>query len=661
MNGIIHRKKKAAAAVLSLGLTFSLCFAPAGVYAADSSAGSVSAAEAAGAFDTADTGGTAEAAGMEGAGTAAESAMGNANRLYSPLTLTGSLLQEEEIFTSANLAEIAGAEVPGISASAEVEADGVTITLDGINLLSFLEMCSLASDAEDSGVVQFFRTGDAEAAASVTLGELRSGEVQAVFIPDDVRAEDGSGPISVILRRGQEDTTVYGLRRIITGTADDLSDPHYGFHTREPLSYMQNTVFTVNFVDKNRYPQADENAEAFRTITYTMKEIEEMMAENPDQVFGSYFGISGNEESKHTMGLGGFSDYFEGLSMSWLLSEKAGLKDGEGFAVFYGRDNDRFGQISDIGYFFPEDGDYSDYYLELSDELSMNNVVPVLAVSKNGYPLLPEHDHDLEGNVDYNIFNQNAKALGFETEIGLVKNVSGPFVAALANLDGVYGGYRNETSGDCIRVDLYVDASAYEEYEENGTGKTDYSDVPADSWYAEYVGKLTDLGIVNGKRDSLFEPQARITRAEFVKMIAEASGTEISPDGGAKAASRFDDVAADAWYAPYVAWAAEKGVVQGVTASEFRPQDPVTRQDMAVIICRCADVCGIVLSQDELQIVFSDAEEISLYAGDAAARLQRAGIIDGRDDGSFAPKQTATRAEACKITAAFMEQMESEI
>ena len=111
MNGI-HRKKKAAAAVLSLGLTFSLCFAPAGVYAADSSAGSVSAAEAAGALDTADTGGTAEAAGMEGAGTAAESAMGNANRLYSPLTLTGSLLQEEEIFTSANLAEIAGAEVP---------------------------------------------------------------------------------------------------------------------------------------------------------------------------------------------------------------------------------------------------------------------------------------------------------------------------------------------------------------------------------------------------------------------------------------------------------------------------------------------------------------------------------------------------------------------
>ena len=238
INGIIHRKKKIAAAVLSLGLTFSLCFAPAGVYAADSSADSASAAS---------TDGTGNA------GTATESTVGNANRLYSPLTLTGSLLQEEEIFSSANLAEIAGAEVLGIGISAEVESGGETVTLDGIDFLPFLEMCSLVSDAEDSGVVQFFRTGEAEAAASVTLGELRSGEVQAILIPDDVRAEDGDGPISVILRRGQEDTAVYGLRRIITGTADDLSDPHYGFHTREPLSYMQDTVFTVNFVDKNRY------------------------------------------------------------------------------------------------------------------------------------------------------------------------------------------------------------------------------------------------------------------------------------------------------------------------------------------------------------------------------------------------------------------------
>ena len=64
--------------------------------------------------------------------------------------------------------------------------------------------------------------------------------------------------------------------------------------------------------------------------------------------------------------------------------------------------------------------------------------MPVLAVSKNGAPLLPLHDHKMEGNVDYNTFNKNVNAAGYVTEdIGLVKNVSGPFAAGLADLDGV--------------------------------------------------------------------------------------------------------------------------------------------------------------------------------------------------------------------------------
>lgn len=123
-----------------------------------------------------------------------------------------------------------------------------------------------------------------------------------------------------------------------------------------------------------------------------------------------------------------------------------------GFALFYGRDNDLFGKVEDLAYFFPKDGDYSRYYLELTNTFSVSGAVPVIAVSKNGYPLLPDHDHDLEGNVDYNTFNAMLSRKGLKREIGLVKNVSGPFIAGLANLDGVYGGYRNETSGDCIRV-----------------------------------------------------------------------------------------------------------------------------------------------------------------------------------------------------------------
>ena len=68
----------------------------------------------------------------------------------------------------------------------------------------------------------------------------------------------------------------------------------------------------------------------------------------------------------------------------------------------------------------------------------------------------------MEGNIDYNTFNKNVNAAGYATkDIGLVKNVSGPFVAGLADLDGVYGGYRQETSGDCIRIDFYVNKADY--------------------------------------------------------------------------------------------------------------------------------------------------------------------------------------------------------
>ena len=375
---------------------------------------------------------------------------------------------------------------------------------------------------------------------------------------------------------------------------------------------------------------------------------EEMMAEHPEQVFGNYFGISGNEETKNTLGLGGFSDYYEGISLSWFLREKAGLKEGEGSALFYGRDDDLYGEVKDLGYFFPENGDYSGYYLELSDICSVSGVVPVIAVSKNGYPLLPEHNHDLEGNVDYNVFNGNALAKGFETEIGLVKNVSGPFVAGLANLDGVYGGYRNETAGDCIRIDLYVDRGLYD-----GESAGKYTDVPSDAWYAEYVNELSERGVVNGRTEGKFEPEAPVTRAEFVKLAAGIAGADVSR----YSVSAFDDVSANAWYAPYVAWAAETGIVTGCSDAEFCPDREISRQDMAVILCRLAEKSGDVLKSDNPPLTFADAAEIAPYAEDAVAAMQKAGVISGRGGQKFAPRENATRAEACKMLVTLAEQI----
>lgn len=77
---------------------------------------------------------------------------------------------------------------------------------------------------------------------------------------------------------------------------------------------------------------------------------------------------------------------------------------------------------------------------------------------------------------------------------------------------------------------------------------TSFKDVAADAWYAEYVSYLAGKGIVNGKTADTFAPDAQITRAEFIKIIAGVAGADVS----GKSSSRFSDVASDAWYVPYV-------------------------------------------------------------------------------------------------------------
>ena len=187
-----------------------------------------------------------------------------------------------------------------------------------------------------------------------------------------------------------------------------------------------------------------------------------------------------------------------------------------------------------------------------------------------------------------------------------------------------------------------------------GTGDTpNFSDVSADSWYAEYVTYLAERGIVNGKTETTFEPNSQITRAEFIKIIAEVAGADVT----GQTSSKFSDVASGAWYAPYVAWGVENGLINGVSDTQFDPNGNITRQDMATLISRYAEFAEFEIPQTEEPVTFSDASDIASYAQDAVTQMQRAGIINGRGDNTFAPQDNATRAEACKMLTILMQQM----
>ena len=171
-----------------------------------------------------------------------------------------------------------------------------------------------------------------------------------------------------------------------------------------------------------------------------------------------------------------------------------------------------------------------------------------------------------------------------------------------------------------------------------------FEDVPADHWAVDYIKQMKDMGVVSGKTVTSFEPDATITRAEFVKMIAVAFGLEVGA-----AESDFADCGADDWYTPYVAAAAEAGYVNGVSDTEFGANDQISRQDICTILGRIMGLTG-----EEADVAFADVDDIADYALDAVKALANVGILKGYEDGTFAPTKNATRAEVCKILSSIL-------
>ncbi len=178
-----------------------------------------------------------------------------------------------------------------------------------------------------------------------------------------------------------------------------------------------------------------------------------------------------------------------------------------------------------------------------------------------------------------------------------------------------------------------------------------FSDVSG--WAEEYIYYLANRGMVNGKTETTFAPNDNITRAEFAAIFARMSGANLN----AYTKAPFDDVENTGWYFGAVAWAAEKGIINGYDG-KFNPNDPITRQEMAVIAVRYADkVEGYTLPALAEALTFADDTEISGYAKASVSIMQRAGIISGKGGNRFAPADNATRAEAAKIITVQMQVM----
>lgn len=164
-----------------------------------------------------------------------------------------------------------------------------------------------------------------------------------------------------------------------------------------------------------------------------------------------------------------------------------------------------------------------------------------------------------------------------------------------------------------------------------------FTDVPASHWAYSYIMDLYEAGIVNGATATEFMPDANVTRAEFTKMAVGVFGLTATTT-----TTQFVDVPATAWYAEAVAAATEAGIVQGITDTEFGPEENITREQMATIIGRQYGM------MNDTTLTYTDAADVEAYAVPYVAALSEAGYLTG-DNGMFYPKNNATRAEAATL------------
>jgi hypothetical protein len=172
-----------------------------------------------------------------------------------------------------------------------------------------------------------------------------------------------------------------------------------------------------------------------------------------------------------------------------------------------------------------------------------------------------------------------------------------------------------------------------------------FTDVSAGDWFYHNVAHAHTNGLFSGTSADSFSPHAPMTRGMLVTVLGRMANADVS---GYKAPG-FTDVAADKYYAPYVAWAQENGIASGVGGNRFTPENTISRQDLAVLLKRYAEFAGLASFALNQAVTFADADRVATYAKEAAAAMQRAGVISGKPGNLFDPLGNATRAETAAM------------
>lgn len=174
-----------------------------------------------------------------------------------------------------------------------------------------------------------------------------------------------------------------------------------------------------------------------------------------------------------------------------------------------------------------------------------------------------------------------------------------------------------------------------------------FADVAKGSWYYEGVRYAYENGLMSGTGEGTFSPDLPTSRGMLVTILYRLAG---SPAAGS---ASFTDVAKGQWYADGVAWASANGVVSGYPDGSFRPNDTITREQMAAILYQYARIQGKLDDSRADLSIFADLDSLSAYAKEPMSWAVAQGLFSGVSADTLAPGGSTTRAQAAVILTAF--------
>ena len=178
----------------------------------------------------------------------------------------------------------------------------------------------------------------------------------------------------------------------------------------------------------------------------------------------------------------------------------------------------------------------------------------------------------------------------------------------------------------------------------NGSGTAvTFPDVDPEAWYAKAVEWAVQNKVMQGT-DKGFEPSTGASRAMVATMLFRLEG-----DGSSAGVHAFTDVPSGQWYSDAVGWASANGIVKGTTETTFSPDDLITREQMATILCRYAEYKGYDVTAKADLSAFTDAGSIGDWATAAMQWANGVGLIEGTTATTLSPKGTADRAQIATL------------